>query len=62
MAKSQYTFVKGVLSEDGTTITYLDGEKIEQNIKVADCLAAFKCKAIELSVVTRNVDLENTLD
>ena len=50
MAKSQLSktrtitdrvSVKGMLSEDGTTITYTDENKIEQEITVADCLNIF---------------------
>lgn len=59
MAKSQLTktrtitdkvSVKGILSEDGTTITYTDENKIEQEITVADCLSLFKGKPIDFSV------------
>jgi len=42
--------VKGVLSEDGTTIKYLDEDKVEQEITVADCLKAFMGEAIDFSV------------
>lgn len=50
MAKSKLTFkrniidklsVKGVLSEDGTYITYTDENDAEQDIKVSDLLKAF---------------------
>ena len=59
MAKSQLSktrtitdrgSVKGILSEDGTTITYTDENKIEQEITVADCLNIFKGKPIDFSV------------
>lgn len=58
MAKSQLSFkrtitdkvqVKGVLSEDGTTITYEDDNKNEQEIKVVDLLKSFINQPIELS-------------
>ena len=42
--------VKGILSEDGTTVTYEDDNKIEQEIKVADLLNAFINQSIDLSV------------
>lgn len=59
MAKSQLQFkrtttdkiqVKGVLSEDGTTVTYEDDNKVEQKIKVSDLLNAFINQPIDLSV------------
>lgn len=42
--------VKGVLSEDGTTITYTDENDIEQDVKVSDLLNVFKNQPIEFSV------------
>lgn len=68
MAKSQYTLthsvidkltVKGILSDGGTAITYLDEEKIERKVKVADCFDIFKGQVIELSIVAKNSDFEN---
>ena len=65
MAKSQLSktrtitdrvSVKGMLSEDGTTITYTDGNKIEQEITVADCLNIFKGKPIDFSVSIKSED------
>ena len=65
MAKSQLTktrtitdkvSVKGVLSEDGTTITYKDEDKVEQEITVADCLNIFKGKPIDFSVSVKSED------
>lgn len=59
MAKSQLQFkrtttdkiqVKGILSEDGTTVTYEDDNKVEQEIKVADLLNSFVNQSIDLSV------------
>ena len=59
MAKSQLQFkrtttdkiqVKGILSEDGTTVTYEDDNKVEQEIKVSDLLNAFVNQPIDLSV------------
>lgn len=59
MAKSKLNFkrsitdklnVKGVLSEDGTIITYTDENDIEQDAKVSDLLNAFKNQPIELNV------------
>lgn len=68
MAKSQLNFtksvtnkvsVKGVLSDDGTTITYLDENKEEQEIKVSDCLLAFRDSPINFSVsFTTDEELE----
>ncbi len=71
MAKSQYTLthsvvdklsVKGILSDDGTAITYLDEEKIERKVTVADCFDTFKGQAIELSIVKKNSDFENAAE
>lgn len=59
MAKSKLQFkrnitdklsVKGVLSEDGTTITYSDENDIEQDVKVSDLLNVFKNQSIEFGV------------
>lgn len=59
MAKSKLQFkrnitdklsVKGVLSEDGTTITYTDENDIEQDVKVSDLLNVFKNQPIEFGV------------
>ena len=65
MAKSQLSktrtitdrvSVKGMLSEDGTTITYTDENKIEQEITVADCLNIFKGKPIDFRVSIKSED------
>lgn len=59
MAKSKLQFkrnitdklsVKGVLSEDGTFITYTDENDIEQDAKISDLLNAFKNQVIEFGV------------
>ena len=59
MAKSKPNFkrsitdklsVKGVLSEDGTIITYTDENDIEQDAKISDLLNAFKNQPIEFGV------------
>ena len=59
MAKSKLQFkrnitdklsVKGILSEDGTFITYTDKNDIEQDIKISDLLNAFKNQSIEFGV------------
>lgn len=42
--------VKGVLSEDGTTITYTDENDMDQDVKVSDLLNVFKNQPIEFSV------------
>ena len=42
--------VKGVLSNDGTKITYVDENKDEQDITIAECLNVFKGKAIDFAV------------
>lgn len=65
MAKSQLTktrvitdkvAVKGMLSEDGTTITYTDENKLEQDISVVDCLKSFVGKPIDFSVSVKSED------
>lgn len=68
MAKSKLNFkrsitdklsVKGVLSEDGTTITYADENDVDQDVTIADLLNAFVNQQIELSVSLKNdEDLE----
>ena len=59
MAKSKLSFkrnivdklsVKGILSEDGTLITYMDENDVEQDVKIADLLNAFKNQSIEFGV------------
>lgn len=42
--------VKGVLSEDGTTITYTDKNNTDQDVKVSDLLNVFKNQPIEFNV------------
>lgn len=59
MAKSKLSFkrnivdklsVKGILSEDGTFITYMDENDVEQDVKIADLLNTFKNQSIEFGV------------
>lgn len=59
MAKSKLNFkrsvtdkliVKGILSEDGTFITYTDKNDVDQDVKVSDLLNAFKNQPIEFNV------------
>ena len=59
MAKSKLQFkrnitdqlsVKGILSEDGTFVTYKDENDIEQEVKTSDLLNAFKNQEINFSV------------
>ncbi len=59
MAKSKLSFkrnitnrlsVKGILSEDGTYITYSDENDSNQDIKVSDLLKAFINQPIEFGV------------
>lgn len=42
--------VKGILSEDGTYITYTDENDAEQDIKVSDLLKVFINQPIEFGV------------
>lgn len=46
--------VKGLLSEDGTTVTYTDENDIEQDVKISDLLNAFKNQPIEFGVQLKN--------
>lgn len=41
--------VKGILSDDGTTITYMN-DKVKEKITVAECLNIFKGKPIDFSI------------
>ena len=59
MAKSKLQFkrnitdqlsVNGILSEDGTFVTYKDENDIEQEVKISDLLNAFKNQEINFSV------------
>lgn len=50
--------VKGTLSEDGTTITYIDENKDEQSVTVADCLKWFLGKPIDFAVVVKTSEDE----
>lgn len=51
--------VKGVLSEDGTTITYVGENDVDQEVKVSDLLNAFKNQPIEFGVQLKSdEDLE----
>ena len=50
--------IKGILSEDGKTIQYLDANKDEQTITIDKCLENFRGEAIELqAVIKMNQDL-----
>ena len=42
--------VKGILSEDGSFVTYKDENDIEQEVKISDLLNAFKNQEINFSV------------
>lgn len=68
MSKSKLSFkrsttdklsVKGILSEDGTTITYTDENDMDQEVTLADLINAFVNQQIELSVSLKtDEDLE----
>ncbi len=47
--------VKGMLSEDGTTITYMNN-KVEEEITIAECLNIFKGKPIDFSIQQKSED------
>lgn len=51
--------VKGVLSPDGTFVTYYDDDKNEKEVKIDDLLAPFLDSPIDLSVTLKDeFDLE----
>lgn len=59
MAKSKLQFkrnitdqlsVKGILSEDGSFVTYKDENDVEQEVKISDLLNAFKNQEISFGV------------
>ena len=68
MAKSKLNFtrnitnklsVKGILSEDGTYITYTDENDNERDVKICDLLNTFKNQDIEYGVQLKgSEDLE----
>ncbi|MCI8380140.1 MAG: hypothetical protein HFH72_16860 [Lachnospiraceae bacterium] len=47
--------VKGVLSEDGTTISYMN-DKLEEEITIAECLKAFLGKPVDFSISVKSED------
>lgn len=47
--------VKGVLSDDGTIITYMN-DKVEEDITIEDCLKAFLGKAVDFSISVKSED------
>lgn len=68
MAKSKLSYkrsitdklnIEGVLSEDGTVITYEDETGFEQDVTVAELMSAFKNQHIKFSVQLKtDEDLE----
>ena len=70
MAKSKLQFkrnitdqlsVKGIISEDGTFVTYKDENDIEQEVKISDLLNAFKNQEINFSVSLKSEDDLNVI-
>ena len=70
MAKSKLQFkrniidqlsVKGILSEDGTFVTYKDEKDIEQEVKISDLLNAFKNQEINFSVSLKSDENLNVI-
>ena len=47
--------VKGILSEDGTVITYMN-DKDEKEITIAECLKNFLGKPIDFSISIKSED------
>lgn len=55
--------IKGDLSNDGTTISYIDGDKTMNEISVATCFAKFVGEPIELTISVKTVqDLEDEFE
>jgi len=47
--------VKGVLSDDGTAITYMN-DKVEEEITIAECLKSFLGKPVDFSISVKSED------
>lgn len=47
--------VKGILSEDGTIITYMN-DKMEEEITIAECLKVFLGKPVDFSISVKSED------
>lgn len=55
--------IKGILNNEGTEITYIDEDKVEQIISVSDLLGKFCAQAINFSVkVQSEEDLTEDLE
>lgn len=53
--------VKGIISEDGTFVTYKDENDIEQEVKISDLLNAFKNQEINFSVSLKSDENLNVI-
>ena len=74
MAKSKLNYtktiinkmsIKGVLSDNGTIISYIDEDDVVREIKVLDCFAAFSGKEIDFALsekTNEDLDVEVTDD
>lgn len=47
--------VKGILSDDGTVITYMN-DKTEEKITITECLKAFLGKSVDFSISIKSED------
>lgn len=47
--------VKGILSDDGTVITYMN-DKTEKEITIAECLKVFLGKPVDFSISVKSED------
>lgn len=47
--------VKGILSDDGTAITYMN-DKTEEKITITECLKAFLGKPVDFSISIKSED------
>lgn len=47
--------VKGILSDNGTVITYMN-DKTEEEITIAECLKAFLGKPVDFSISIKSED------
>jgi len=48
--------IKGLLSEDGETVTYVDADKEEKQISLKDCFKPFRGEAFNLTIGTKETD------
>ena len=45
--------IKGTLSEDGTYLTYINGDSEERTIDILDCFKPFRGEPLDVSISTK---------